>query len=112
MNAYIKSESFAGTGNISYPGVRSTCRPQQLSRKKEGEGGLLFYAGLLKCLEILMSYYKTSFSSLHNTCIFNALAFAIFILFLNNKDVSSFVFISHVVARIELQIKASLMINW
>lgn len=28
LNAYIKSESFAGTGNISYPDVRSTCRPQ------------------------------------------------------------------------------------
>lgn len=28
LNAYIKSESFAGTENISFPGVRSTCRPQ------------------------------------------------------------------------------------
>lgn len=28
LNAYIKSESFASTRNISYPGVRSTCRPQ------------------------------------------------------------------------------------
>ena len=41
LNAYIISESFAGTGNISYPGVRSTCRPQP-GRKKEGEGSLFF----------------------------------------------------------------------
>lgn len=53
----------------------------QPSRKKEGEGGLLFYAGLLKCPEILMSYYKTSFSSLHNKGIFDVLAFAICVLF-------------------------------
>lgn len=26
LNAYIKSESFTGTENISYPDVRSTCR--------------------------------------------------------------------------------------
>lgn len=37
LNAYIKSESFAGTGNISYPGVRSTCRPQPaIQEEREG----------------------------------------------------------------------------
>lgn len=31
LNAYIKSESLAATGNISYPGVTSTCRPTTAS---------------------------------------------------------------------------------
>lgn len=34
LNAYIKSESVAGTANISYPGVRSTCRPEHGGRKR------------------------------------------------------------------------------
>ena len=38
LNAYIKSESFAGTGNISYPGVRSTCRPQPAIQEERGGG--------------------------------------------------------------------------
>lgn len=36
LNAYIKSESFAGTENISYPGVRSTCRPQPAIHRETG----------------------------------------------------------------------------
>lgn len=61
LNAYIKSESFAGTGNISYLGVTSTCRPWPAMQKKMRHGALLFYAPLLKCPEILMRHYKKSF---------------------------------------------------
>lgn len=35
LNAYIKSESFAGTGNISYPDVSSTCRPQPAIQREK-----------------------------------------------------------------------------
>lgn len=38
LNAYIKSESVAGTGNISYPGVRRTCRPQPAFQGERGGG--------------------------------------------------------------------------
>lgn len=62
LNAYIKSESFAGRGNISYPGVMSTCRPHPAIQEERGEGGLLFFAGLLKCPMILMIYDKASVS--------------------------------------------------
>lgn len=39
LNAYIKSESFTGTENISHPGVRSTCRPQPAIYGEAGGGG-------------------------------------------------------------------------
>lgn len=48
LNAYIKSESFAGTGDISYRDVRNTCRPQpSIQEEIEGKGVLLFFAVLL-----------------------------------------------------------------
>ena len=57
----------------------------QPSRKKEREGGVLFYAGMLKCLVILMSDYKVLYFSLCNISIFNALICTLCVLFFN-KD--------------------------
>lgn len=43
LNAYIKSESFAGTENISYPGVRSTCRPQPAIHGEAGGRAVCYF---------------------------------------------------------------------
>lgn len=43
LNAYIKSESFAGTGNISYPGVRSACRPLPAIQEERGGGRFVMF---------------------------------------------------------------------
>ncbi len=82
LNAYIKSESFAGTGNISYPGVRSIyVGHSQPSREEEVEDWFVILCRSAKCPEILMSYCKTSFSPLPNKSIFNVWAFCNFVLF-------------------------------
>lgn len=76
----------------------------QPSRKKEREGGVLFYAGLLKCPAILMSDYEALFFSLCNISIFNALICTFCVLFFN-KDVASFFYMQCVVGSTGLQRK-------
>lgn len=43
----------------------------QRTMEKYGEGGLLFYAGLLKFPELLMNYYKAELFHLHYISVFN-----------------------------------------